>query len=594
MPNKITQMHKLNVIELMRDDIDSNTSPHFVFLGRHVPFRDADQVNIDSTPPEVSLSVEGTSYELYRNMLCAKHITKSDTAPVITYTEWESGAIYDQYDHTDEQLQTKNWYVVVKRGTNRDVFICLSNNNGRFSTIAPSYHDTLPQEAGGYETSDGYRWKYMYTVSQDNYLKFATPRYLPVIPNTEVSGNAVSGAINFVKVNYGGSQYDSYHSGTIAVSRVGGSDFAYTIPNSASSNNDFYASCAITITSGPGVGQIREITDYDGISRTITISKKFDTTPTTSSTYEITPLVVLVGDGTGFAGRALVNASASNSVYKVEIIENGVNYTWASAQVTGNTGGTTNFASITPIIDPYAGHGAFQAKELMASGLCISTKFSSADAAGKVLDVNEFRNIGLIKNAAFANVELTAVNTEGFIVGDILTQRDTGIQGTITNVTQTVIRVTDVVGYFNSTSNVYTATAESDVTAVTGQQTYVDQTIKLSVSGVSGVYTADERVDQTTSLSSSANGIIYNANIVSGSGTLRLTNVYGTFTENAEDELGGSNTITGNTSTATSTLVTTTPGDLIIGSGDVLYIDNKSPVSKTQGQTETVKIILEF
>jgi hypothetical protein len=594
MPNSITPRHKLNTIQLLRNDIDSNTSPYFVFLGRHVPFRDADQVNIDGTPPQVDMSVEKTNYDIYRNMLCAKYITKSDTAPVVKYTEWTSGSVYNQYEHTDGQLSNKIWYVAIKRGVSRDVFICLSNNGGRPSTIAPNYHDTLPQEAGGYETSDGYRWKYMYTVSQEQYLKFATPQYLPVIENTEVSGNSVSGAINFVKVNYGGSQYDSYHTGLIVESRTGGSDFAYVISNSASSNNDFYTNCAITITSGPGTGQIREITNYDGISRTVNINEKFDTTPTTASTYDITPLVVLIGDGTGFSARALVNASASNTIYKVEIIDSGQNYTWASAEVTGNTGGTTNYAIITPIISPFGGHGSNQAKELISTTLCISTKFNSTESSGKVLDVNEFRNVGLIKNAAFANVELTVNNSEGFFVGDQLTQLSTGAYGIITSVSQTHLLLTNVIGYFNSTSNVYTSTANTTITAVDGQRAYVDQTVKLSVSGVSGVYTADERVDQTTSAVTAANGIVYHADIAAGTGTLYLTNVYGLFTENAEDEAGGSDTITGNTSLAQSTILSATQGDFVIGSGDVLYIDNKSPISKSQGQTETVKIILEF
>lgn len=595
MPNKVTDKHKLNLIELMRNDMGTNTSPHFVFMGRHIPFRNEAGANIDSIPPEVQTSVDGINYDIYRNMICAKYVTDADTAPMVKYQTWESGVVYDRYDHLDVNLANKPWYVVVKRGTNRDVFVCLGNNGGRPSTVAPSFHDSTPIESGGYETQpDGYRWKYMYTVPQDAYNKFATSTYLPVIPNAAVTGNSVAGSIDYVNVEYGGSSYASYTSGTIVESRVGGVSTLFTISSSAASNSDFYNGCAVTIVSGPGVGQIRKIVDYvaTGDIKRIYVDREFDTVPTTMSGYEISPLVVLTGDGEDFEGRALVNASSSNSIYKVEVINRGVNYTWASATVSGNTGGTTNFATLKPIISPYAGHGANVAKELHSTALGISTKFNSGESLDKVFDTNEFRTVGLIRGPRFANVQLTIATNDGFAIGDNVVQPTTGASGTLTSMTQTTLTLTNVLGYFRTGYNVIATSAiapNTTCSAVVGQSTYADQTIKLNVTGMAGSYEEDENITQHINASTEyANGVLYTSN----SSVLHLTNVYGTFGPNIG--LNGSLTIDGSTSQAVSTIVNTTPGDFVIGSGDVLYIDNKTPVAKATDQSETIKIILEF
>jgi hypothetical protein len=52
--------------------------------------------------------------------------------------------------------------------------------------------------------------------------------------------------------------------------------------------------------------------------------------------------------------------------------------------------------------------------------------------------------------------------------------------------------------------------------------------------------------------------------------------------------------IDGSTSTAKSLVSGIIPADLIHGSGDVIYIENFTPITKTGGQTETVKLVLEF
>jgi hypothetical protein len=58
------------------------------------------------------------------------------------------------------------------------------------------------------------------------------------------------------------------------------------------------------------------------------------------------------------------------------------------------------------------------------------------------------------------------------------------------------------------------------------------------------------------------------------------------------------NTVTGNTSGATAVLSSGSSykyeGDFIRGSGDVIYIENIEPISRSNTQSETIKLIVEF
>lgn len=52
--------------------------------------------------------------------------------------------------------------------------------------------------------------------------------------------------------------------------------------------------------------------------------------------------------------------------------------------------------------------------------------------------------------------------------------------------------------------------------------------------------------------------------------------------------------IRGNTSGSLRTLVSVTPPDLQIGSGDLVYIENIAPITRSVGQAESIKLILQF
>ena len=88
------------------------------------------------------------------------------------------------------------------------VFKCMDNNGGANSTIMPEIGlgGQLPENPY-IETSDGYKWKYMYTISTGVKNKFFTDKYMPVIKDQVVFDSAVNGRIDIVEIIDGGSGY---------------------------------------------------------------------------------------------------------------------------------------------------------------------------------------------------------------------------------------------------------------------------------------------------------------------------------------------------------------------------------------------------
>ena len=100
----------------------------------------------------------------------------------------------------------KNFYI---RNKYDQVFICLFNNNGLTSTVMPqiSIGGDLPDDAV-ILTSDGYQWKYLYSIPSGQKQIFFSPDWMPVFRELDVEQSAVDGRIDVVLINNGGSGYN--------------------------------------------------------------------------------------------------------------------------------------------------------------------------------------------------------------------------------------------------------------------------------------------------------------------------------------------------------------------------------------------------
>ena len=107
-----------------------------------------------------------------------------------------------------------------------------------------------------------------------------------------------------------------------------------------------------------------------------------------------------------------------------------------------------------------------------------------------------------------------------------------------------------------------------------------DQRERFTFAALNGTFTPDEVVYQTD---------IQLTNAVFHSNT--SANIYLTAVQGA---LNTGNTLTGVSSGATANLLFHYPPDLIVGSGEILYVENENTITRSASQTETVKIILQF
>jgi hypothetical protein len=190
----------------------------YLYIGGVTPFAD------DFNPPTPLNDTANIEFVPWRDSIGAKRVQTTDVVHVIDRYNWTSSTIYDMYDDIDTNILDDDFYVMTD---DYHVYKCLFNNNGGASTTKPTGTSTTV-----FTTADGYVWKYMYTVSTSDALKFLTNEYIPVRTDATVQAAAVSGALNIVKVTAGGSGYTSIPNVTITGDGTGATATA-TVNNGA-------------------------------------------------------------------------------------------------------------------------------------------------------------------------------------------------------------------------------------------------------------------------------------------------------------------------------------------------------------------------
>lgn len=440
----ITDQYRLHVARQLKESIlETSNSAYYFFLGVHSP-RDIPEV------PDITLDLKSLQFDPYREMIMGKRISANDLSMVVRNIPYVSNTIYAMYDDTDRDLASKDYYVVVNNGGGSfyHVFKCLDNNSNTASTVEPDFAHIIGSNTTIYQTSDGYRWKYMYSTDTSKYRKFASSKFINVLANTEVSAQAISGAIDIIKVENGGRGYDNFYSGTFASAdlKVNANPQLYRLGSTASLEDDFYVGCLLYISTGNGVGGYRRITGYDGDNQLITIETPFPSSelPTEGSQYQIYPEVQIIGSGvqlTNAVARAIVNGNAGNSISRVEMLERGRNYDIATANVIANSVVLVDRSAVLrPIQSPVNGHGFDAETELGATHLCIGMTFVGSDT-NLLLD-NEIQQFGILHDPLFNNVFLMAEDVFGVFKTDELVYKVTPVR---LNTNVTMVELSDTI-----------------------------------------------------------------------------------------------------------------------------------------------------
>ena len=401
---------KVNLVTDIISDIQSGNNSYYLFASNPNTIPNTNNVIISDDVYDSQLNPFGS-------MLYGKKINSTDIYPIIKNYNWVSNTYYSMYDHQDSNLINKPFYTIVNTGNNYYVWKCLDNNFNSPSLVYPNYADLSPAD-DTYQTSDGYIWKYIYSVNSSIVTKFTTLDYFPVSTDSNVVSSAVEGAIYSFKIANTGYGYSNYLSGTFSVSDVqlNGNSLIYAVSNSASLSNTFYSGCLIYISSGVGIGQYRKVTDYiaNTTSKYIVIDSPFSVIPQNGTKYEIYPNVTIWSNmnTSNCVARAIISPNG-NTIQQIQVLSSGSGYKSATATINySNVINVTVSANIYPIMPPKFGHGSNPLSELYCRGFAISTYFANTES-NTIPQDNKINQIGIIKNPRFSNVVITVSNTNG-------------------------------------------------------------------------------------------------------------------------------------------------------------------------------------
>ena len=174
------------------DTLRSQGKPVLAFAGRIIPWEtvknDENEIVVsENFPPDIDNVSSQYLDDVKRNIIYAKPLTSSDAALVTKRYNWESGFVYTAWRSDVDMTFPDFWidaghpYYVYNPQTDssgniqHNVYICISNNNGAISTDPPT-----GQSVEAFSCNDGYRWKYMYDISEEMASKFLTETWLPV------------------------------------------------------------------------------------------------------------------------------------------------------------------------------------------------------------------------------------------------------------------------------------------------------------------------------------------------------------------------------------------------------------------------------
>jgi len=487
MPAIITnKFRRHNAQQFVESFSESANTVYYMGLGRPQPYGTAtrgdsrtENEGTDTAPLTPVDSIRDEFY-YFDDLLAAKRINTSDVSFAIPRRNWATGTVYDYYRHDygnyvtgGSTVQSANsgatnlfdstFYVL---SSANNVYKCLDNNNNANSTVEP----TGTSATNILSTGDGYKWKYMYSLSASQQVNFLSTDFMAVATNSDVATAAVDGAVNIVKIKTAGS---------------GGSNGTHT-------NID------------------------------------------------------IRGDGTG--GKVSVTVG-SGAVTAVSVTAKGSGYTFAYIRVADIVAaGATSLSGteLDCIIEPKGGHGEDAVTELGGFFVMTNTNFEGAETSnsGDFTTSNDFRRVAIIKDPKSGGSAATATTIRA--VKSVL--------------------LASASGSFTIDEKISQAT-----TGAVGKVVEWDNTNKI-------LYYVQTRFNNT--------GLDTNGNLTAFSGANTIT--------------GADSGISGTPSTSTSTVdsVSFTSGyaaaELDADTGDVVYVENRAPITRASDQTENVKLVIEF
>lgn len=178
MTARITSSFYIENANSFVDKVKNNSVSLYVASGCPVPIDDDPQNDI--TPPDSSTSSEISKFEMYDQILNMFRIQANGVIRGTIRFDWIKGSVYEPYRQDIDVTELRKFYCSSSVGNEIHIYKCLyapQNNNGVFlpSTIKPTLTEIEP-----FILSDGYVWKYMYTLTPSQISLFLTKSFMPV------------------------------------------------------------------------------------------------------------------------------------------------------------------------------------------------------------------------------------------------------------------------------------------------------------------------------------------------------------------------------------------------------------------------------
>ena len=408
------------------------------------------------------------------------------------------------------------------------------------------------------------------------FSRFATANVIPVLENPKVGAYSVAGSILHVPITANnltgiGKEYrgTGYSNGFVGISAANATIFTTVHANTSTNEikiiadsglstvDRYFANSLFMVTSGQSRGKTKTIVQSKGTSKTAAnlVLSTVISNLANGDTFMIGPHITLPNDlsGTSFFGVGHVNSYGN--VTSIDVVSSGAGYSNGDLGIAvgGDYLGTSDGLSdgsgaiVGGVISPVGGHGYQSSTELNAKYVIISaeTTIPKNHETGVFIGYgNEIRQYGLVRNP-ITKYAGRAARTPSY-----------DLRTTLYFKTPTVVQFT------------------------------IGDTVNNGLT------------------SATAKGIIDNICGVSGSQYLSLTNTEGTFANGdvLYNNKGYSMTIDnasisdhnyplGTTDTPLNSVVR---GGLYKYSGELLYNENISPITRRLDQKENFKIVFEF
>lgn len=357
----------------------------------------------NESSPEQAIDNQEYKQQVYDDLIAAKRITNEVAKPGF------ARSVIDRYNYISGQnLKWDMWrpdYTPTPGGTAADqgfvgkepntagttsiadarfyvmnedyeVFKCI--DNGEHSTLGIRNSTVTPTQAAanarGYvdtRATDGYLWKYMYTILTTDVLRFLSTDFMPVVQKTQATRVATEG---------------------IAV---------------------------------PGSVEVVVLAEYNSVTGgTLTLAD--------ANTTNVTRYAPVVGDGTGAVVELVFGAGGALQSYRM--VAEGSGYTYGSIHLKSGVAGTSPFFpygvyntfsggvlsapttitatpnnALEPIMSPEGGHGSNMEIELNAKRVMTNIRLTYAEGSGDFPVDNDFRRIGLLRDPIDASTSSVAL-----------------------------------------------------------------------------------------------------------------------------------------------------------------------------------------